>query len=100
MDLPCVIWLAVRASAGVRSNSACSNGAAGLVLGTIDVMKTIDKAPVKTSSPPPRKGTTCATKAGSVLVARTGMDRPNPVANRAPLEIAPISNACAGLEAN
>src|SRR4030095_9675356 len=58
-DLPSVIWLAVRASAGVRSNSACSHDGAGLALGTIDVTKTIDSAPVKPSSPPPHSGTTC-----------------------------------------
>ena len=51
MDLPSVIWPAVRASAGVKSNSACSNDGAGLALGVIDVVKTIDSAPAKTSRP-------------------------------------------------
>jgi hypothetical protein len=100
MDLPAVIWLAIRASAGVRSKSACNSGAGGLVLGTIDVMKTTDNAPLKTSSPSPRNGTTWATKAGSVRVAQTGMERPNPFRERATFESASISSACAGSDAN
>ena len=95
-----MIWLAVRASAGVKSNSACSNDGAGLALGMIDVVKTIESAPVKTSRAPPRSGTTCATKAGSVPTARTGMDFPiRPDAIPA-FDIASIRRACAGADAS